>query len=155
MKTLITTLGILALVTGCGDKDSDSGGHDHHDHDSMDTLPDDFDAATELATENGSYMVSYTTDPSPIPENDYFTVTVSVHDAAGTALVADAEAIVDAKMPAHGHGMNTQPEVTANGDGTFLAEGMLFHMPGYWQITVDVTGPEGVDSVAFEVDCCE
>ena len=152
MKTLILTLGLL-IAAGCGG-DGDDSGHDA-DHSTMDTLPDDFDDATELATDNGSYFVSYASDPSPLPYHDYFDLTISVHSADQSSLVADAQLAADAIMPAHGHGMNTEPVVTASGDGTFLVEGMLFHMQGYWQLIVDVDGPDGADSVTFEIDCCE
>ena len=42
-------------------------------------------------------------------------------------------------MPDHRHGMNYRPAVTLNGlSGT--AEGLLFHMPGRWQLILDVRG---------------
>jgi hypothetical protein len=45
---------------------------------------------------------------------------------------------VDAQMPEHRHGMNYRPAVTATAPGTYRAEGMLFHMPGRWDIAFDV-----------------
>ena len=51
----------------------------------------------------------------------------------------DIELSVDAAMPEHGHGMNRVPSVAALGDGRFRAEGLLFHMPGRWEIYFDVT----------------
>lgn len=45
-----------------------------------------------------------------------------------------AELAVEAVMPAHGHGMNYAPEVIELAPGHFAAEGMLFHMPGEWEI---------------------
>ena len=45
---------------------------------------------------------------------------------------------VSAIMPAHQHGMNYRPAIFANDDGTFLASGMVFHMPGDWRIEVAV-----------------
>jgi hypothetical protein len=41
-------------------------------------------------------------------------------------------------MPAHRHGMNYQPRVTARERGVYVAEGLLFHMPGRWQLLFDV-----------------
>lgn len=43
---------------------------------------------------------------------------------------------VDATMPAHQHGMNYQPEVTKSGPNAFEAAGLVFHMPGRWELTV-------------------
>ncbi|WP_170476493.1 FixH family protein [Ruegeria arenilitoris] len=45
---------------------------------------------------------------------------------------------VDAIMPAHQHGLNYVPEVTALGDGVFRVDQILFHMPGLWQLQIDV-----------------
>ncbi|MFK8033718.1 MAG: FixH family protein [Hyphomicrobiales bacterium] len=45
---------------------------------------------------------------------------------------------VDAIMPAHKHGMNYRPIVTRLDEGRYKASGMLFHMPGEWQVIVDV-----------------
>jgi hypothetical protein len=66
-----------------------------------------------------------------------------------------ATVAADASMPTHGHGMNVVPTTTANGDGTFSAEGFLFHMEGPWEIAVTVTGPAGAERAAFEVPCCD
>ncbi|WP_372572161.1 hypothetical protein [Ruegeria jejuensis] len=51
---------------------------------------------------------------------------------------AVSEMRVDAVMPAHQHGMNYLPVVTAIGDDVFRIDDMLFHMPGKWELQVDV-----------------
>ena len=38
-------------------------------------------------------------------------------------------------MPSHGHGMNYRPTVAALGGGRYRAEGLMFHMPGQWELT--------------------
>jgi len=53
------------------------------------------------------------------------------------ATLATLESI-DADMPAHGHGMNYQPELVANNSNHYQAKGLLFHMPGEWQWTLKV-----------------
>lgn len=45
---------------------------------------------------------------------------------------------VDAVMPEHGHGMNYRPSVTAVSPGRWRAEGLLFQMPGSWELRLDV-----------------
>ena len=45
---------------------------------------------------------------------------------------------VDADMPAHRHGMNYRAKVSPKGDGRYVAEGLLFHMPGHWRLIFDV-----------------
>ncbi|WP_175500634.1 FixH family protein [Litoreibacter janthinus] len=56
----------------------------------------------------------------------------------------EAEAVkrvsIDAIMPAHQHGMNYTPVVNPSTDGQFSVSGMVFHMPGSWQVQVTVFG---------------
>ena len=45
--------------------------------------------------------------------------------------------------------MNYRPRVTLNGvSGT--AEGLMFHMPGRWQLILDVRGAEGREKLTAE-----
>ena len=45
--------------------------------------------------------------------------------------------------------MNYRPAVTLNGlSGT--AEGLLFHMPGRWELILDVRGPAGREKLTAE-----
>ncbi len=46
---------------------------------------------------------------------------------------------VDARMPAHGHGMNYRPKATQIADGHYRFDGLILHMPGQWQLIFDVT----------------
>ena len=56
---------------------------------------------------------------------------------------------VDGWMPDHRHGMNYRPAVTLEGlSGT--AEGLLFHMPGRWQVILDVRGAAGREKLTAE-----
>jgi hypothetical protein len=52
---------------------------------------------------------------------------------------------VDAHMPEHRHGMNYRPTVTRVAPGRWRAEGLMFHMPGRWELTFDVH--EGASAV--------
>lgn len=48
----------------------------------------------------------------------------------------------DARMPVHGHGLNYRPRIVATGPGAYRIEGVLFHMPGPWQLAFDVRAGE-------------
>ena len=67
----------------------------------------------------------------------------------------DARAVtalrVDAVMPEHRHGMNYRASVSPRGDGRFLAEGLLFHMPGRWQLVFDVETSGGTERLTADV----
>ena len=148
----LITICLLTLTFACGDKGEDSGAaaneHDHSGHHGDTDLPDDFDPATEHTSSTG-ITVSYTTDPSPIPESTEFSVTFSL--SGGTMTEADAT------MPSHGgHGMPVAPVLNDNGDGTYTAAPFEFQMPGYWVIHATVRDDNGTEErVDFEVDCCE
>src|SRR5207244_3460995 len=36
------------------------------------------------------------------------------------------------------HGMNYRPTLAAKGGGRYVAEGLMFHMPGRWELSFDV-----------------
>ena len=104
------------------------------------------------STSWGSFYVAYTTSPSPIPLGEVFGLTVTVSDSGDHSKgVPDSTIAVDALMPAHRHGMNLRPRITAIGDGRFTVDGMLFHMPGPWQILIDVTRDGVTERAVFDV----
>jgi hypothetical protein len=43
--------------------------------------------------------------------------------------------------------MNYRPTVTTAGAGRFRAEGLMFHMPGAWELTFDVVAADGTERV--------
>jgi hypothetical protein len=91
---------------------------------------------TRHLIENARYAVAYTTAPDPIHVGQHFVVEFAVCARDG-AKPADSVR-VDANMPEHKHGMNYRPGVTTVRPGTYRAEGLLFHMPGRWELTFDV-----------------
>jgi hypothetical protein len=58
---------------------------------------------------------------------------------------------VDAQMPEHRHGMNYRPTVSARGPGRYVAEGLLFHMPGRWQLVFDVERGGRTERLATDI----
>jgi hypothetical protein len=58
---------------------------------------------------------------------------------------------VDAQMPDHRHGMNYRPTIEATGDGRYLAEGLVFHMPGRWQLLFDVQRGGRTEQLATDI----
>jgi len=76
------------------------------------------------------------------------TVTVTPKSGAGT----DLEVLVDARMPAHFHGMNRVPKITRGTGNTWKAEGLLFHMSGHWELYVDITQGAATERAQLDVD---
>lgn len=78
---------------------------------------------------------------------EHFEAFVQVCDPAGAPL--DVAATLDAGMPSHGHGMNYTPVTTQLGGGKAHAKGLMFHMPGEWQVTVNVQTPGGKQRLKY------
>lgn len=102
---------------------------------------------------SGTYSVSYSCEPDPIPVNEFFSLEVAVVDSRDPSRpVGEVVVVADASMPAHRHGMNTQPEVRALGKGRFTVAGMLFHMPGHWELYFDITHDAVTERAQFDID---
>lgn len=93
-----------------------------------------------VASNAGTYRVVYHSLPTPIPRGEVYALEVWVFDGAdATHPLTDVVLTVDAAMPEHQHGMNRRPVVHARAGGGFQVEGLLFHMPGRWELYFDVT----------------
>jgi hypothetical protein len=102
-------------------------------------------------SEAGLFRAWYTSDIEPPPINEMHTWTLHVETADG-ALVEDASINVAGDMPAHGHGLPTQPQVTEYlGQGDYLVEGMQFSMGGFWVMTFEIEAAGQVDVVNFDL----
>ena len=75
-----------------------------------------------------------------IPLAQPFSAQIDVCDGG-----AITEFELDAIMPAHQHGMNYVPDITDLGSGSFRADGLVFHMPGVWELQIEVTQETGVN----------
>jgi len=87
------------------------------------------------------YDVAFATQPALIATGAHFALEVAVCTRAGAA--PPRALAVDAVMPEHRHGMNYRPTVTAVAPGRYRVEGLLFHMPGRWDLLFDVDGGSG------------
>lgn len=56
-----------------------------------------------------------------------------------------------ATMPAHKHGMNYKPEIQVVADNIYRGSGMFFHMPGEWQITIDLLSGDSTQRFLLKV----
>jgi len=98
----------------------------------------------------GHFTVDVQTSPSAIVVNQPFDVTVTVTPKSAAA--GPLEVIVDARMPAHFHGMNRVPKMTRGSGNTWKAEGLLFHMSGHWELYVDITQSGTTERAQLDVD---
>ena len=97
--------------------------------------PLDLGHGTGIVIFSDLYMLALRPDPLRIEVGQPFALLMNVCTKGGDP----AELVlVDATMPEHKHGMNYAPRLKANGDGRYRVEGLLFHMPGNWEVAFDV-----------------
>lgn len=105
----------------------------------------------EAKSNNGLYHLAI--EPASAPAiNVMEGWTLTLHDSAGAA-VEGAAITITGGMPAHGHGLPTEPAVTADlGEGRYLVEGMKFNMMGHWVIDFQIEAEPGSDTARLELD---
>jgi hypothetical protein len=106
--------------------------------------PDGFAPRGRL--EAADLVIVYRTRPPTIEVGRHFAVEAMVCASDRPRLLR-----VDAEMPEHRHGMNYRARVSATGEGRYLAEGLLFHMPGRWQLLFDVERGGRTERLATDV----
>ena len=92
-------------------------------------------------------------DTIDFPLNEEFDFVFSLLDADRNP-TAPEDVVVDAEMPAHGHGMGQTP-TTSHSENIYTASGMLFAMEGDWDIHIYITQEGSVDQATYSVVCCE
>ncbi len=115
----------------------------------------------ERRTQSGHYTLKVRFDPEVPRIGELFSVIAEVTDAKGEPVEA-GEVVMNARMPQHNHGMETDPVADAGtcegeGDaracthpgGMFRSDGFKFHMGGEWTLTFEVRGSRGVDTTSF------
>ncbi len=70
-------------------------------------------------------------DPAPLQVGKPFALSVTLCPAHAQLLR------VGAQMPEHRHGMNYRPSLKPLGDGRWRVDGLLWHMPGRWELVLD------------------
>jgi hypothetical protein len=84
------------------------------------------------------FQLAYKLLPDPVPVGKHFVIDLVLCPKANAALPAELR--VDATMPEHKHGMNYRPSVKMLAPGQYRAEGLMFHMPGRWELVFELRG---------------
>lgn len=107
------------------------------------------DSAT--TTDSIHFRVSYKSKVEPLPLNRIHSWILHVEALDGKH-VEKAEISVFGGMPAHTHGLPTQPQVTEIGDGDYLVEGLKFSMTGMWQLWFNIHVGDVTDKIKFDIE---
>lgn len=110
--------------------------------------PLDLGRGTGWVVFSDHYMMAFRPDPLRIEVGEPFALVLNVCTKRGDPAELLA---VDANMPEHRHLMNYRSSIKAGGDGRYRAEGMLFHMPGRWEITFDVRSGEESERLTHDI----
>lgn len=104
------------------------------------------------SSESGAFLLRYNSRLEPITINRIHQWELYLADADGNPLTG-AEIRATGGMPAHDHGLPTEPRVTRElGDGRYLLGGMRFHMHGYWEVVFDIRTAGHTDSVLVTLE---
>jgi hypothetical protein len=87
--------------------------------------------------QEGGAQAAWKVDGAPIAVGRHFAIEVQLCPASAVLTRADAS------MPEHRHGMNYRPSLRPLGHGRWRVEGLMFHMPGRWELRLDVKADGG------------
>lgn len=130
MSRFAFALGIaLVLVAGC----------------SSSVAPTDatFESApiTTVTSNGGALKLAVWTSPTQPPSRGVLTLKLLATDASSGAPLDGLTLDMVPEMPSMGHGTATVPEITAAGDGVYMASDVDLFMQGRWELRVTITGP--------------
>lgn len=110
--------------------------------------PLDLGRGTGWVVFSDHYMLAFRPDPLRIELGEPFALVLNVCTKSGepAELVA-----VDAQMPEHRHTMNYRASIVAGQEGRYRAEGLVFHMPGRWELTFDVRAGEESERLTHDI----
>ncbi len=141
-----TRFGLLSMMlcslclSACADKESEP------------ETPAKEDLVWQQMSEQGAFDV--TLDPQlsdSVAINEFLEWVLTVKTPDGKA-VAPARVSVSGGMPAHGHGLPSQPQVSEHTeDGKYLVKGLKFNMNGGWELAFDIQSEDQRDKVNFDI----
>jgi hypothetical protein len=98
--------------------------------------PDCAASSTQPRAEGRTMSIVFQTQPARIKVGELFSLDATVCPKAAAGAVRAFR--VDASMPEHRHGMNYQPSVIRKTENAYSVNGLMFHMPGRWQLVFEV-----------------
>lgn len=98
--------------------------------------------------EGKRYVLAWRAVPA-IHVSEFFALEVALCSRDGQPRISTLR--VEPTMPEHGHGMNYRASVRPQGPDRFIVEGLLFHMPGRWELRFDINAGTERESLTGQV----
>jgi hypothetical protein len=116
-------------------------------------LPNSYVLIGEANSKENHFKVQLTTQNNETLQiNQFQQWIVEIKDLTGNAIYP-ARIGISGGMPAHGHGLPTQPQVTDYlGNGRYLIEGIKLNMDGNWIIQFRIVTPTLQDTATISID---
>lgn len=108
--------------------------------------------ARKITSNGGRYVLEVTEPEGGFVRGKPLAFDVRVARADDPTKAAPVGLVVDADMPEHLHGTNRIPRIERRADGTFRVENLYLHMPGWWEVFVDVVESPWTERAQFRVD---
>jgi len=86
--------------------------------------------------ESARHTLAYRTDPVKVVVGKPFAVDLAICPRESGARIEEVR--VDGHMPEHRHGMNYKASIKEGPGGRYRAEGLMFHMPGRWELIFEL-----------------
>ncbi len=107
-----------------------------------------------IVSKGNSFTINLITEKGiALPVNQLHNWIISVNDFEGKSVFPAVFSIAGG-MPAHGHGLPTQPVVTEHlGEGRYLLEGVKFNMDGQWimKFQIIANNKQDIAEITFDV----
>jgi hypothetical protein len=111
--------------------------------------PLDLGRGTGIVVFSSHYLVAFRPEPLRIEIGEPFSLLFNV--CTKNDMPAELVA-VEAQMPEGRRGANNRPTIVSLGDGRYRVEGMVFHMPGRWELSIDVRAGAEIERLSHELE---
>ena len=156
MSIRFASIALLLLIAACdrspvGDASSDPASESVGSGDSVNGDVEVVVDWEDVVSGDGRWRIAWRPVGGPLPVSQPCVIDLRITDADGRPLDDRVEVVFDAEMPHHGHGMNVEPRVTREGND-WLVQGILLHMPGRWEASVDVALDGEIERAQWTLD---
>ena len=110
--------------------------------------PLDLGRGTGWVVFSDHYMIAFRPEPMRIEVGEPFALLFNVCTKNGNPAELVA---VEAQMPEQKRAMKYKPTIVSAGEGRYRAEGMVFDMPGRWELAIDVRAGEESERLTHEI----